>query len=239
MPISFLQTSARPVPGLSGRRPIWQLVSWGQLVHRRRLGLGAFGDVVLMEWAARGLMVAVKFNGTDVTDSAAVDAERHLYETLALNPHDLLVPLYGMCTDAPDARVRLVMQYCEHGCLTDHVVSNARPKVSACFGELQCTRLSPVLQFIAVLAFVIGAGRPDPAEPFVRVGTSGGGADAPALLGHPTPGPASNQPPHRCPGAVARSDCRRKCETFSAGRRLRACISGGDDCAHGGHRDWW
>ncbi len=44
------------------------------------------GDVALMAWARRGLTVAVKCNGTDGADDAAIDNERRLYELLLTNP---------------------------------------------------------------------------------------------------------------------------------------------------------
>jgi hypothetical protein len=70
-----------------------------------------------MEWLAKGIMVAVKRNGTDCVDAAAIDNERRLYELLLLNPHDHILPVYGICTDAPDGKVRLVMKFCERGSL--------------------------------------------------------------------------------------------------------------------------
>ena len=105
------------------------IVPWTHLTPRRPLGAGAFGDVALMYWTARGLRVAVKCNGTTCVDGAAIDNERRLYELLLINPHDHILPVYGICTDAPDGRVRLVMKYCEKGSLDSYLVETARREV--------------------------------------------------------------------------------------------------------------
>jgi serine/threonine protein kinase len=82
-----------------------------------------------MEWLAKGIMVAVKRNGTNCVDAAAIDNERRLYELLLLNPHDHILPVYGICTDAPDGKVRLVMKFCERGSLDVLLRNHARPLV--------------------------------------------------------------------------------------------------------------
>ncbi len=102
------------------------------LTHPRRLGKGAFGDVDLAEYVERGLMVAVKCNGTNCKDTAAIDNERRLYDKLLLHPHDNILPVYGICTDAPDGKVRLVMKYCEKGSLDDYLTGTAKRKVCLC-----------------------------------------------------------------------------------------------------------
>ncbi len=101
------------------------------LTHPRRLGKGAFGDVDLAEYVERGLMVAVKCNGTNCADAAAIDNERRLYDKLLLHPHDNILPVYGICTDAPDKKVRLVMKYCEKGSLDEYLTGTAKHEV--CF----------------------------------------------------------------------------------------------------------
>ncbi len=103
------------------------LVPWTALAHLRKLGAGAFGDVSLMDWSARGLTVAVKCNGTDCIDGAAIDNERRLYELLLTNPHDNILPVYGICTDAPDGMVRLLMKYSAKGSLSDYLARTAKP----------------------------------------------------------------------------------------------------------------
>ncbi len=95
----------------------------------RRLGKGAFGDVDLVEYVERGLTVAVKCNGTNCADTAAIDNERRLYDKLLLHPHDNILPVYGICVDAPDGKVRLVMKYCEKGSLDDYLTGTAKHEV--------------------------------------------------------------------------------------------------------------
>ncbi len=77
----------------------------------------------------RGVAVAVKLNGTNSTDTAAIDNERRLYELLLANPHENIVPVYGICTDGPGDQVRLVMKYCEKGSLDNFLAKQAKPKV--------------------------------------------------------------------------------------------------------------
>jgi hypothetical protein len=105
------------------------LVPHAHLTHPRRLGKGAFGDVDLAEYVERGLTVAVKCNGTNCADAAAIDNERRLYDKLLLHPHDNILPVYGICTDAPDGKVRLVMKYCEKGSLDDYLTGTAKHEV--------------------------------------------------------------------------------------------------------------
>ncbi len=107
------------------------MIAWSDLAYLDRLGSGAFGDVALMEWRPRGLEVAVKCNGTDCVDAAAIDNERRLYEKLLSSPHENIVSVHGVCTDAPDGKLRLVMQFCRHGSLGDYLRKEVRPKVSA------------------------------------------------------------------------------------------------------------
>jgi hypothetical protein len=80
-----------------------------------------------MEW--KGIPVAVKSNGADCVGTAAIDNERSLYEKLMVNPHDHILPVYGICTDAPDGKVRLVMKYCEKGSLDSLLRVHASPEV--------------------------------------------------------------------------------------------------------------
>jgi serine/threonine protein kinase len=122
------QTSSYNAPPAAptGRLP---LVPWTALAHLRNLGKGAFGDVALMDWSARGLTVAVKCNGTDCVDGAAIDNERRLYELLLTNPHDHILPVYGICTDAPDGKVQLVMKYSAKGSLDKYLTGTAKPEV--------------------------------------------------------------------------------------------------------------
>jgi hypothetical protein len=117
--------STAPVAPIA-RLPI---IPWADLAFRRHLGKGAFGDVALMAWARRGLTVAVKCNGTTCANGDAIDNERRLYELLLSNPHENIVPVYAICTDAPDGKVRLVMRFCEKGSLDSHLTERARHEV--------------------------------------------------------------------------------------------------------------
>jgi hypothetical protein len=102
------------------------LVPHAHLTHPRLLGKGAFGDVDLAEYVERGLTVAVKCNGTTCVDEAAIDNERRLYDKLLLHPHENILTVYGICIDAPDGKVRLVMRYCEKGSLDDYLTGTCR-----------------------------------------------------------------------------------------------------------------
>jgi serine/threonine protein kinase len=113
-------------------------VPHARLTHPRRLGKGAFGDVDLAEYV---LTVAVKCSGTTCADAAAIGNERRLYDKLLLHPHDNILPVFGICTDAPDGKVRLVMKYCEKGSLDDYLTATARLEV--CFVGVLCHPLFP------------------------------------------------------------------------------------------------
>jgi hypothetical protein len=106
-------------------------VPHAHLTHPRFLGKGAFGDVDLAEYVERGLTVAVKCNGTTCADAAAIDNERRLYDKLLLHPHENVLTVCGICVDAPDGKVRLVMKYCEKGSLDDYLIGAAKHEV--CF----------------------------------------------------------------------------------------------------------
>jgi hypothetical protein len=85
-----------------------------------------------MQWSARELTVAVKCSGAKCSGTESTDAianERRMYELLKDNPHDHILPVYGICTDAPDGKVRLVMKYSAKGSLSDYLVKKAKPEV--------------------------------------------------------------------------------------------------------------
>jgi hypothetical protein len=75
-----------------------------------------------------GTDVAVKLNGMDACDVAALMREVALYEVLLVRPHPHVVQVLGICTDAWDGKVRLVMRLCAKGSL-DGVLVQARAKV--------------------------------------------------------------------------------------------------------------
>ena len=112
---------------------------------------GAFGDLEFMEWLAKGITVAVKRNGTECVDTAAIDNERSLYEKLKDNPHDHVLPVYGICTDAPDGKVRLVMKFCEKGSLDALLRGHAAPEV----GVVLCFALTRYCLLVCVRVLVV------------------------------------------------------------------------------------
>jgi hypothetical protein len=70
------------------------------------------------------------------------------------NPHDHVLPVYGICTDTPDGKVRLVMNYCEKGSLDALLRHHAFPEVRArfCFRALCTCVVRAVLSVRGVLA---------------------------------------------------------------------------------------
>ena len=63
------------------------------------------------------MTVAVKRNGKLCADTAAIDHERELLDKLLRAPHDHVVTAFGVCVDAPDGAMRLVMRLCPLGSL--------------------------------------------------------------------------------------------------------------------------
>jgi hypothetical protein len=105
-------------------------------------GVGAFGEVYRAFWSGGRTRVAVKANGLACTDTAAIENERALYELLLVNPHPSVLPVYGICTDAPDGRLRLVMRVCEKGSLFSLLVEQrweVRGHVSITMRACHCT----------------------------------------------------------------------------------------------------
>jgi serine/threonine protein kinase len=92
----------------------------------RKLGQGAFGEVEERVW--HDTPVAVKSNGMGAGDVAALAAEVRLYERLAGSPHPNVVPVMGICVDAPDGKLRLIMRLCPKGSLDD-LLAAARVEV--------------------------------------------------------------------------------------------------------------
>ena len=127
--ITLAPASAPPAGRAQAATVGLALVPHAHLTHPRRLGKGAFGDVDLAEYLERGLTVAVKCNGTACADAAAIDNERRLYDKLLLHPHDNILPVYGICTDAPDGKVRLIMKFCEKGSLDAYLTGTATHEV--------------------------------------------------------------------------------------------------------------
>ncbi len=77
------------------------------------IGEGATGSVVTAKYGA--VTVAVKVTSDTTADADALRREVELYDMIGRQEN--VVTLYGVCTDAPDGRLRLVMEYCSHGSL--------------------------------------------------------------------------------------------------------------------------
>ena len=65
--------------------------------------------------------MAVKSTGVSCSNAAAVDSERKLLEVLQQSPHKNVLVVYGICTDAPDGSMRLVMAFCSGGGLEKYL----------------------------------------------------------------------------------------------------------------------
>jgi hypothetical protein len=104
------------------------IIPYVSLRFVRKLGEGAFGVVEERVWNASP--VAVKANGLGVGsgDGSVLDAEIRLYGQLRESPHPNIVTVMGVCTDAPDGKVRLVMRLCSKGSL-DNVLKGVRAQV--------------------------------------------------------------------------------------------------------------
>jgi hypothetical protein len=113
------------------------------VTHSRRLGMGAFGEVDVVEYNQLELAVAVKCNCAACADTCAIDNERQLYDKLRLHPHENILMVYGI----PDGNARLVMNRCENGSLADFLTSTAQAQVRA-------FSASPFNTSCVVIAFV-------------------------------------------------------------------------------------
>ena len=94
-----------------------------ELERRSVLGRGSFGEVHLAWWDGGHMEVAVKANGVSCANAAAIDNERRLLELLLQHPHRNILVVYGICLDAADGCVRLVMAYCAGGSLDGYLAA--------------------------------------------------------------------------------------------------------------------
>jgi hypothetical protein len=53
--------------------------------------------------------------------SQSLFSAREIDICMAIKPSLNVVTLYGICADAPDHKLRIVMERCAHGCLRDYV----------------------------------------------------------------------------------------------------------------------
>ena len=51
---------------------------------------------------------------------------------MLLRPHRNVTQMYGVCSDAPDGVVRVVMELCDHGSVRAHLRSLPRSQVGWC-----------------------------------------------------------------------------------------------------------
>ena len=62
----------------------------------------------------------------------------------SIRPGANVATLFGVCYDAPDGKVRIVMELCTHGSLRAHLKGLPRDKVSSpvlCFFSVKAVRL--------------------------------------------------------------------------------------------------
>jgi hypothetical protein len=99
--------------------PLLPLIPHAALAPRdAALAHRSSGELDFMIWIPKGVTVAVKRNGTTSADTAAIDNDRRLFGRLL---HDNILPVHGICVNAPDGKVRLVMKYCENGSLDSYL----------------------------------------------------------------------------------------------------------------------
>jgi hypothetical protein len=122
--------------------PELAVILFSDLVLVRKLGAGAFGEVEHRKW--RGTNVAVKRNGMDAGDKEALAREINLNRALLVRPHPHVVQVLGVCTDAPDGMVRMVMRMCAKGTVYDQLI-RARLKVSGHSLAVRCCQAGPGL----------------------------------------------------------------------------------------------
>ena len=90
--------------------------------------------------------VAVKANGINCVNTAAIDNERRLLELLLRHPHKNILVVYGIVTDASDGAVRLVMMHCAGGSL-DAYLTGIRERGEVCMSV--CESFSLPVYFLA------------------------------------------------------------------------------------------
>jgi hypothetical protein len=87
------------------------------------IGEGAVGSVY--KATHRSVTVAVKVTSDYTVDVGSLRREVELYDLIGRQEN--VATLFGVCTDAPDGRLRLVMEYCELGSLDTWLASVLRP----------------------------------------------------------------------------------------------------------------
>jgi serine/threonine protein kinase len=95
-------------------------------------GVGSFGIVRQAWWKDGHLTVAVKANSTKCADIEAIQNEKRLLDSLLRAPHANIVSVYGVCTDAPDGNLLIVMKLCNGGSLDSFLKKSHPVRASAC-----------------------------------------------------------------------------------------------------------
>ena len=97
------------------------IVPMASLTKQRVIGGTTFGVLLFAWWEDRHIDVALKAIGVQFMSAAAIEKERRLSELLPQRRHRNILSVYGVVTDAPDGRCRLVMEYCSGGSLDAHL----------------------------------------------------------------------------------------------------------------------
>jgi serine/threonine protein kinase len=92
-------------------------IAFDALSDLRVVGGGHFGDVYSARW--KRTVVAVKAARHGAAHDFDTALSREIGVLSSLRPHPHIVTVFGVCTDAPDGRVRIVMEMCAHGSLLD------------------------------------------------------------------------------------------------------------------------
>jgi serine/threonine protein kinase len=124
-------------------------ISIHDLRELQTVGGGAFGQVQRAMWT-NNAEVAVKQNGKTCLDRTAIDDERRVLECLA--PHVNVVRVFGLCVDAPDGNLRIVMEMCV--CSLDVLLRNS-PAVRICCRHVQLCMILRLCIRCAVLALSV------------------------------------------------------------------------------------
>ncbi len=109
---------------VSVRQKSLRLIKFSELtgVSAAPIGEGATGSVVTATWNAT--KVAVKVTSEKSEDADALRREVELYDMIGRQGN--VVTLYGVCTDATDGHLRLVMEYCSNGSLDKWLIRELR-----------------------------------------------------------------------------------------------------------------
>jgi hypothetical protein len=90
-------------------------IPFAELSEQSARDHGSFGLVSRAIW--HGQKVAVKESRDGGADVSAIDNEIKLYTLLFRRPHPHILTVHGVCTDCPDGKQRLVLEWCGEGSL--------------------------------------------------------------------------------------------------------------------------